>query len=557
MYNKIMMICTFLINLLLFICLTNLAECSKHYAPIIELKNYGKIRGIVQNEVMVNFSTIAEDIYLYQGIRYGKARRFDRPERADSWPDIYDAIEYRAACPQLGIKSSNFFNQTETISEDCLFLNVWTTKRAMELANKPKERRPVMAYIHGGAYKRGTIFNQNYDGGIFSANGNMVVVSIAYRLGPFGFLYTGDESDQANGNQGFYDQILALQWIQENIHYFGGDPNQVTVFGQSAGAFSTANLILSPLASGLFHRAILQSGSSITDTACASKSHEKSKAKIIAEKLNCLGNMTAITKCLRQKSIKELLSVHLDQQLIPIYGSEFLPLKPVEALKNDHYKINKVDLMFGANRDEGDFYVQNSFDGIHNVSINLVKKKIRERFEKHSYVEDVVHFYTKNLNDSSTLEEKRIALSHAYGDYHIICPTILYGEEYHRRFSDTKQYSYRLMAPVKSMFFDNKWNGVGHRQDLFYIFGVPFRFAHKISFTQHERDLSRDMIEAWIHFAQNGIQGTIGNTNIEWKEAFDGSSSAHFMALDSKHYHMVNNYFKSICDDFWRPKIFV
>lgn len=113
------------------------------------------------------------------------------------------------------------------------------------------------------------------------------------------------------------------------------------------------------------------------------------------------------------------------------------------------------------------------------------------------------------------------------------------------------------MAPVKSMFFDNKWNGVGHRQDLFYIFGVPFRFAHKISFTQHERDLSRDMIEAWIHFAQNGIQGTIGNTNIEWKEAFDGSSSAHFMALDSKHYHMVNNYFKSICDDFWRPKIFV
>ena len=406
-----MMIRTFIINAVL-IWLTGYSECAdKKYAPIIQLGNYGKIRGIVQNEAMVNFSTIGMNIYLYQGIRYGKARRFDRPKRVDSWSDIYDAIEYREACPQSGLESDSIYrdilDQTKKMGEDCLFLNVWTTERAMELVDKPGQRRPVMVFIHGGAYKSGTIFSKIYDGGIFAANGNMVVVSIAYRLGPFGFLYTGDESEQANGNQGLYDQILALQWIQENIHYFGGDPNQVTVFGQSAGSFSVSHLILSPLANGFFHRAILQSGSSISDTACASKSHEQSKAKTIAKKLNCNDNMTTITECLREKSIEELLSIRLDQQLMAIYGDEFLPLRPVEALKNDHYNINKVDLMFGVTRDEGDFYVQNSFNGHHEVSLNLVQEKIRKRFTDHPYVEDVVHFYTKNLNDSSTLDEKR------------------------------------------------------------------------------------------------------------------------------------------------------
>ena len=114
------------------------------------------------------------------------------------------------------------------------------------------------------------------------------------------------------------------------------------------------------------------------------------------------------------------------------------------------------------------------------------------------------------------------------------------------------------MAPVKSIFFGDKWNGVGHAQDIFYMFGIPYRFTQNKSYTQQERDLSRDMIKAWIKFAQDGIQTTIGNTNIEWTKALDGSSSSvHFMALNSENYRMISDYFEPICDDFWRSKVFV
>ncbi|XP_046916606.2 acetylcholinesterase [Dermatophagoides farinae] len=554
------MFCHSIINALL-IWLTGHSVCFEKYAPIIQLGTYGKIRGIVQNEPLVNGQTNGMNVYFYQGIRYGKARRFDRPERADSWSDIYDAIEYRDACPQSGLESGGVFrdilNQTKKMSEDCLFLNVWTTKKVMKLV--PGKRSPVMVFIHGGFFKIGTIFNNIYDGGVLAANGQMVVVSIAYRLGPFGFLYTGDEPGQSHGNQGLYDQILALQWIQENIHYFGGDPTQVTVFGQSSGSFSVSHLILSPLANGLFYRAILQSGSCISYAAYSSKSREQSKAKKIAKKLNCMGNMTEITECLREKSFQELLSVSFEEDLTSIYESEFSPLRPVDALKNDHYNINQVDIMFGVTRDEGDTYIQNSFTDHEEVTVDLVREKIRQRVTNQSIVEDVVSFYTKNLSDSSTLDEKINSLSRAYGDYRIVCPTILFGKEYHRRFSHTKQYSYRLMVPVKSIYFGNKWNGVGHMQDLFYMFGIPYRFSSNISFTQQERDLSRDMIDAWIRFAQDGIQTTIGTTNIEWTKAFDGSSSSsvHFMALNSENYRMISDYFEPICDGFWRSKIFV
>ncbi|KAH7637888.1 cholinesterase 1-like [Dermatophagoides farinae] len=467
----------------------NKIECTlqqPRYAPIINLEHYGRVRGIIENVPIID-SNHNEDIYFYQAIRYGKAKRFERPERADSWSnDVYDAIKPRYACPQVGYNSSS-------MSEDCLYANVWTSVRALASIEKPL---PVMVWIHGGAFKVGSIFQDLYNGGIFVANGDVVVVSIAYRLGAFGFLYTGDDPELARGNQGLYDQILGLQWVRDNIHNFGGDPNQVTVFGESAGSMSVGSLIISPLANGLFQRAIMQSGAPNPNVCSNSKADELSNGLAMEKTMECL----------RNKTIEEILatdSPDMTTPFVPIYGDDFMPLNPVEALKSGQ-GLNQVDLMFGVTRDEGELFLQKFLPDNKKATIHQVQDYMRIIFIGKPFVEEVIEFYTKNLNEKNvTLAQLRHALSDVFGDYSLICPTILFGEEYFQRFHNVEFYSYRLMAPIKSIhFLNDTWGGVGHAADLFYMFGQPFQMKN-LKFTQQEKDLSRDMIKAWIRFAQN------------------------------------------------------
>ena len=141
-------------------------------------------------------------------------------------------------------------------SEDCLFLNVWSHA-------EPEQRQPVMVWIHGSALRFGHGHLDRYDGARLTERG-MVVVTFNYRLGAFGFLaheqLTAESASGASGNQGILDQIAALRWVQANIASFGGDPGNVTIFGESAGFWSVCHLVASPLGKGLFHRAIGQSG---------------------------------------------------------------------------------------------------------------------------------------------------------------------------------------------------------------------------------------------------------------------------------------------------------
>src|SRR6185312_11253084 len=140
-------------------------------------------------------------------------------------------------------------------SEDCLYLNVWT--------QSPQGKRPVMVWIHGGAFVTGAGSLGTYNGRLLAARGDVVVVTINYRLGALGFLNLHDASSgklPGSGSEGLSDQVMALRWVQDNIAAFGGDPDNVTVFGESAGAMSIGALLAMPSARGLFHRAILQSG---------------------------------------------------------------------------------------------------------------------------------------------------------------------------------------------------------------------------------------------------------------------------------------------------------
>lgn len=202
------------------------------------------------------------DICVYKGIPFAAppvgARRWKEPERPANWEGVRACTAFGHVCPQTPYPANSVYSQpAQPMSEDCLYLNVWTG------AAKADEKRPVMVWIHGGALTRGSGSLGIYNGEALARQG-VVLVTINYRLGPFGYLaspaLSKESSHGSSGNYGLLDQIAALEWVQRNISAFGGDSSRVTIFGESAGSWSVCALVATPLAKGLFHRAIGQSG---------------------------------------------------------------------------------------------------------------------------------------------------------------------------------------------------------------------------------------------------------------------------------------------------------
>jgi len=195
-------------------------------------------------------------VHIFKGVPYGAdtaARRFLPPTAVGTWQRVRDALDYGPACPQ--------FDTKERISEDCLSLNVWTP------ALRDGGKRPVMVYIHGGEYSSGSGSSPLYDGTRLCLRGDVVVVTVTHRLNAFGHLYLGRLAGvdyASSGNVGLLDLVLALNWVRDNIAEFGGDPQQVMLFGQSGGGAKIATLLAMPAARGLFHRVATMSGQQIT-----------------------------------------------------------------------------------------------------------------------------------------------------------------------------------------------------------------------------------------------------------------------------------------------------
>lgn len=200
---------------------------------------YGRVRGAQSGDVLT-----------FKGVRYGApTMRFQAPARPRSWNGVRDALAYGAACPQRGLDG-------EAQSEDCLFLNIWTPSLGGS--------RPVLVYIHGGAYSTGSGSSPITDGARLAAHGEVVIVTLNHRLNAFGYCYLAAHGFPDGGNAGQLDLILALEWVRDNIANFGGDPSCVTVFGQSGGGAKIATLMAMPAARGLFHRAFTMSGQQVT-----------------------------------------------------------------------------------------------------------------------------------------------------------------------------------------------------------------------------------------------------------------------------------------------------
>jgi para-nitrobenzyl esterase len=315
---------------------------------IVETR-YGKVQGYEQGSVSV-----------WKGIPFAQApsgqRRFRAPLPPEPWAGVRDATTFSPMAPQVpemgasmvGAMGSERAVDLRPMSEDCLYLNIWSP-------GADQQKRPVMVYIHGGAFTLGSASDPWYDGTSFAARHNIVVVSLNYRLGILGFVYLKDLAGADagyTGNCGLLDQIAALHWVRENVSAFGGDPEQVTVMGESAGAMSIAALLGMPAAQGTFQRAILQSGA-------AGNLTKRPQATEIAQALLAkLGLKPSQLSALTEVPLDTLLKVQPElgrefgdvRAFSPMIDGQTLPQHPLAMIAKG--SAANVAILAGTNRDE-------------------------------------------------------------------------------------------------------------------------------------------------------------------------------------------------------------
>ena len=312
---------------------------------------YGDVEGLVTSysNALGPFNSVSKFLGIpFAAPPIGKFR-LKPPRRPVAWSNVLQAKKNGNVCWQS--KDFEFyikmFTSNVTYSEDCLYLNVFSPNVSLNL--------PVMVYIHGGGYSAGSAIPYPSDN---LALHGVVVVVIQYRLGPFGFLTTGDSA--APGNFGMLDQVQALTWVKENIENFGGDSSKVTIFGLSAGATSVSLHLLSPLSKSLFHQVIAESGVDLSPFATQPVSFGLRFAKELAQKLDCpSNNHEAMVDCIREKKDDDIqkASESINYQIYdylpwaPVVDNHFLLDTPLNLRKKGEFE--KLNLMISFNSQEG------------------------------------------------------------------------------------------------------------------------------------------------------------------------------------------------------------
>jgi len=449
----------------------------------------GKLRG-----------SIEESVAVFKGIPYAappiNARRFSRPQPPEHWDGVRDAHEFGpvAVQPPYPPPFSHLLGDQGVVGADCLTLNVWTPDTGAR-------GLPVMVWIHGGSFSRGAGSLPAYDGRRFARDG-IVCVTINYRLGAEGFL----DLDGAVQNRGLLDQVAALEWVNGNVAAFGGDPLNVTIFGESAGAFSIGTLMATPAARGLFRRAILQSGA-------AHHTISKTTSRIIRLRLADVLDVQLTLDTVASVPLPQFVSaqaqlafelaikpnpatfgeVAVNGMLFePVVDGDILPAPPIDAIAAGAGR--GVDVMIGTTSEEWRFF------SVPTRAIDLVTDEQLSAWARHrGLTADAIGVYRASRPDSSAGDIQSALVT----DFTFRIPAVRLAEAHSR--SGGTPYAYELAW--RSPMFDGRL-GACHALEIPFVFdNLETAGLSAMTGDRPPQALADAMHRAWVTFAREGNPG--------------------------------------------------
>ncbi|OON22929.1 Carboxylesterase [Opisthorchis viverrini] len=493
---------------------------------------------------------MASKVDIYYGIRYGQPPvgrlRFRKPVPPPAEPDkVFSANELQATCPQprdtlfQECPAARMWQPNTLMSEDCLFLNIWVPSHTPSEMNSNEEKLAVMLWIYGGSFYTGTSTLSVYDGRFLAARQNVIVASLNYRVGPFGFLFT----DQAEvpGNMGLWDQRLAMKWVKDHIGSFGGDPERITLFGESAGAVSVSAHLLSPWSHAFFTNAVMQSGSILGNWAVSNAVRALEQTNKFSKILGCTGNAVNTIDCLRKKSVKEILDAHdamfndasyFSVPFPPVLDQHFLPYENGLRLRQMRFMKTTGSVMFGINKNEGSYFLLYAFVNNSDWRGEHTQLPIRSRAEYLTCLRRVlelqddirpeltdpliryIDFEYETYDYIPTLASWTRRLEVISSDRSFKCPTITMANTATNQYvlsgprigSKLPVYFYEFQHRTASVQWP-EWAGTMHGYEIEYVFGIPFSPQFQATFyrfTDEERRLSDMMMTYWANFARTG-----------------------------------------------------
>ncbi|MGD9644356.1 MAG: carboxylesterase/lipase family protein [Pirellulales bacterium] len=491
------------------------ADVLKVTADTVKLAE-GEVRGLVTGD--------ENEVHVYRGIPFAAPPvgelRWRPPQPPASWSGVRECYEFGAAAPQKPSPMLATFPGMKLeapTNEDCLYLNVWTP------AKRAEQPLPVMVWIHGGGYVMGAASQRMYDATDLARRG-VIVVGINYRLGALGFLahpeLTAESEHKSSGNYGLLDQIEALRWVQGNIAAFGGDPQRVTIFGESAGGGSVFSLLVSPLAKGLFQRAIAESGPTL-NFVHLNRSHYgfPSAEELGLELGKAVGSPegTGQIAAMRKLTADEVIAATpgMEEQrdftirgnllrMAPVVDGWVIPDDPMTILAEG--RQNDVPLIVGANRDEGTMFtlmakLPRSLD-------DLRAKFVENLGETHAAV-------IGELYPAASVPQVRRAVTDFIGDFIFVAPARYVARHASKKSSPV--YLYHFAHPPAGG--SGKMLGAHHAAEVPYVFdNIELGGPNPPEVDQQLRDA---MVGYWLQFAATGNPN--GEGLLEWP-AYDTDS---------------------------------
>ncbi|KAM3844497.1 cholinesterase-like isoform 1-T2 [Vipera latastei] len=461
----------------------------------------------------------------YLGIPYAEPPvgklRFQKPVPHQPWSHVLEATHFGKPCHQwtsFSYPYSRMWVAGKPHSEDCLFLNIWVPHP------QPSVSVPILVWIHGGGFTVGSGSSFLYNGSTLAATENVIVASMNYRVGIWGFLFFPPE---APGNMGLWDQYLALKWLKENAAVFGGNADKLTIIGHSAGAASVGFQLLSPISQSLFDRAVLQSGAPNAPWASMPPEKAQEYAHSLIGLLNCRkGNHSAMMSCLQNKDVDVFLN--FSSFFLPTFDGDFLPEDPKRLLEKG--TIPAKPLLIGITREDGTVFIPrvlNDVDDDKNETWEQVISGIDIILRRH-FEEDIIKAVAlKYSEDKQGPNLNRQILAHFSRDHYFVCPLI----EIAARMVATKSsvYVYSFNHQISTSIW-KEWMGAAHGVEVPFLFGTLSSLPGlNQSDAEADRVLSQRVMHYWAQFARSGNPSKFTSGEVQW---------LHYNATEQNVYHI-------------------